>query len=88
MGINKIKYNTSKSKFTIKNNYDFKEKINLNDDIDGFDETRFIEAIKEIKHKREYHKARLELDDGIDEDYPSYATGTGLIDKELDLDND
>lgn len=88
IGASKIKYNTSKSKFTVKNNYNFKEKINLNEDFDGLEEAKLIEAIKDLNHKREYRKARLELDESIDEGYPSYVTGTGLIDKELDLDND
>ena len=87
----KIKYNINKSKISIKNICDFKEKINLND-FENFDQDRLIEAIKEIKRKRDYHKKRLEYDDDdIDEEYPSYLGG-GILAyqdiEDLDIDND
>lgn len=88
IGTTKIKYNTGKGKITIKNLYDYKKKFSPDEYVADFNEAKFIEAIQEINRKRRYNKARMEMEDGVDEPYPSYSSSSGLAYSGLDIDND
>jgi len=80
-----IKYNSSKNKFTIKNNYSFKEKFKADEIIKDFDIAKFNQVAESISQRKIYEKKRIELDDGISE-YTGFNPGS-IIFSDLDFDN-
>ncbi|WP_073997395.1 hypothetical protein [Anaerococcus urinomassiliensis] len=80
-----IKYNSSKNKFTIKNNYSFKEKFKTDEIIKDFDVAKFNQVAESISQRKIYEKKRIELEDGISE-YIGFNPGS-IIFSDLDFDN-
>lgn len=80
-----IKYNSSKNKFTIKNNYSFKEKFKADEIIKDFDIAKFNQVAESISQRKIYEKKRIEIDYEISE-YIGFNPGS-IIFSDLDFDN-
>ena len=80
-----IKYNSSKNKFTIKNNYSFKEKFKTDEIIKDFDVAKFNQVAESISQRKIYEKKRIEIDYEISE-YIGFNPGS-IIFSDLDFDN-
>lgn len=80
-----IKYNSSKNKFTVKNDYNYKDKFNVDELIEGFESSKFNEIAENISRKKIYQQKRLDLDDGVSE-YSGFNPGF-LFSSEIEFDN-
>ena len=80
-----IKYNSSKNKFTIKNNSSFKEKFKADEVVEEFDLGKFNHIAENIIQRKVYEKKRIDLDDGLSE-LDSFNPSSMLF-SDLDFDN-
>lgn len=69
-----IKYNSAKNKFTIKNNYSYKEKFTAEEIVEGFESSKFNQVAENLSQRKIYEQKRLDLDNGVSE-YSGFNPG-------------
>lgn len=84
----KIKYNSSKNKITVRNNYNFKEKFTFKDLVKDFNTAVFLEIVREYYRKQEFEKRKLSLDDTFIDGYPVFTHTAALGDKDKNYDDE